>query len=84
MNSGLVSFTPSRPKTTSSSPPHAPSRPGLMVGIDVRSGLSGSSNLKQSDLGDFSVSSHEVQSSSEWEKAKLEKMGEIGDPCVGE
>lgn len=87
-NKGLVSFTPSLPNTTSSSPRVAPSvapRLGLMTGIVAKSGLSRNSDLrKKSDSGDPATFSQEVQSSPELGKEKPEKIGEMGEPFSGD
>lgn len=98
-NNGLVSLTPSRPNTTSSGPVgrfeelllrvlFVISKPGLMIGMADRSGLSRSSDLKRkSDSGDCSILSQaDVQSSPEpeLEKANPPKMGDTGEPDPGE
>lgn len=96
-NSGLVSLTPSRPKTTSSRPvglvelrllfTSTELRPGLMTGMADRSGLSRSSDLRRkSDSGDCSILFHAVQSSPEpeFEKVNPPKMGDMGEPEPGE
>lgn len=93
-NKGLVSLIPSRPKTTSSRPvgllevkllllPKS-----LMIGMADRSGLSSSSDLRRkSDSGDCSILSHEAAQSSpepELEKENPPKMGDTGEPELGE
>lgn len=64
------------------------SRLGLMMGMDVRSGLSRSSDLrKKSDSGDCSILSQAAQSSvpgAGFEKEKPVKTGETGDPVPGD
>lgn len=81
-NRGLVSLTPSRPNWTTSSSPEVE----RSIGIDDRSGLSRSSDLrKKSDSGDCSILSHEVHSSPVVkEEAKPLKMGETGETDPGD
>lgn len=57
-----------------------------MIGMEVRSGLSRSSDLrKKSDSGDCSILSQEAQSSEVGlEKEKPVKTGEMGDPVPGD
>lgn len=85
VNSGSVSSNPSLANVTSSGPPHAPSMVKFIVGMDVKSGLSSSSDLKnESASGDCTASSHELQPSSGLEGERLGKMGEIGGPSAGD
>lgn len=89
-NRGLVSLIPSRPKTTSSRPVVVAGlvfKPGLIMGMADRSGLSSSSDLKRkSDSGDCSILSQADQSSPEpeLEKANPPKMGDTGEPDPGD
>lgn len=85
-----MSLTPSRPNWTTSSRPgferSMEFKAGLMMGMDDRSGLSRSSDLrKKSDSGDCSILSHEVHSSPVVkEEANPLKMGETGERDPGD
>lgn len=91
-NSGLVSLTPSRPKTTaeSSSPPALDTSNGesseVIIGMDDKSVVSKSVSdlkLKKSDCGDCVSLSHSAHSSLPDGTEKLLKSGVMGDPRDG-